>query len=153
MAYSSIPAAKAQLLTTLAARPALAGVLVAWGMPAEPPPQREAIYILDAVNVQREWAQLGQLRIDESYTLRVLVEVYQEGECVGRDDQRVCEERMWAIVAEVEQAIVADLTLASVLAGPGHAKPGPVDPRCFPVHDGWVAEAPLQIQCRARIGP
>ena len=144
MAYSTIPAAKAQLLTTLQARPGLDGVLVAWGLPAELPEDRERVYVDDAINVDREWAQLGQLRIDEHYTLRIHVEVYQAG-----DDQRTCEERMWEIAAEIEQAAVLDITLAGVLNW--GAKPGAMDPRCFAYADGWLAQVTLNLECSARI--
>jgi hypothetical protein len=142
MAYSTIPACKAQLLTTLQARPGLAGVLVQWGMPSEEPSDRERVYVDDATNVEREWAGLGQLRIDESYSLHVHVEVAQRG-----NDPRACEERMFAIVAEVEQA--------AVLAPPGvlnwGVKPGPMDPRTFPFADGWLSQVTLNLECGGRI--
>ncbi len=144
MAYSTIPAAKAQLVTTLQARPGLAGVLVSWGVPAKIPPERERVYVDDAIDVQRSWAALGQLRIDESYRLRIHVEVFQAG-----DDQRACEERMWAIVAEVEQAALNDITLANVLKW--GAKPGAMDPKCQPAPEGWLAFVTLNLDCSARI--
>ena len=144
MAYSSIPAAKAQLLTTLQARPGLVDVLIEWGIPMEQPANRERVYVDDAVNVTRDWAQIGQFTIDEEYTLHIHVEVFQEG-----DDRRVCEERMWAIVAEVEQAAVLDITLAGVLKW--GAKPGPMDPKCFPYADGWMSNVMLNLECGARL--
>lgn len=151
MAYSTIPAAKDRLITTLQARSGLAGVLIAWGLPAEPPPTRERVYVDDAVNVSRDWAGVGNFVIDEEYTLHIRVEAFQEGEVIGRDDQRTCEERMWAIVAEVEQAIVLDVTLGGVLGGPGNAKPGQLVPKCFPVDNGWIAHVVIDVDCRARI--
>lgn len=144
MAYTTIPAAKAQILTTLAARAGLAGVLIEWGVPAKAPPNREKVYVDDAVNVTREWAGLGQLRIDENYSLRVHVEVFGDG-----DDRRATEERMWAIVAEVEQAIVLDITLAGVLNW--GAKPGSMNPQTAPTDDGWLAFVTLNFDCSARI--
>ena len=110
----------------------------------EPTDARERVYIDDAINVEREWAQLGQFRIDESYELKIAVEVYQEG-----DDRRACEERMWAIVAEVEQAAVLDVTLAGVLNW--GAKPGTMNPRTFPWGEGWISQVVLQLECSARI--
>lgn len=145
MAYSTIPAAKSALLTTLGARAGLTGVLLAWGVPMdEPSANRERVYIGDAVNVQRTWAQLGRYRIDEDYALHIFVEVYQEG-----DDQRTCEERMWAIVAEVEQAAVVDITLTGVLKW--GAKPGAMDPKTFPYGDGWISQVTLNLECSSRI--
>lgn len=144
MAYSTIPLAKAQLLTDLAARPGLAGVLLAWGVPSEVPANRERVYLDDATAVTREWAQLGRFRVDEWYTLKVVVEVFQEG-----DDQRTCEERMWTIVAEVEQTAVVDLTLAAVLKW--GVKPGSMDPKCVPTGDGWLSFVTLSLECSSRL--
>ena len=144
MAYSTIPAAKDKLLAALVARTGLSGVLLAWGVPTTEPEDRERVYVDDATNVEREWAQLGQFRIDESYSLKIHVEVYQRG-----DDRRTCEERMWAIVAEVEQAAVLDITLANVLKW--GAKPGAMEPRCFPWADGWLAQVTLNLECSSRI--
>jgi hypothetical protein len=144
MAYSTIPAAKAQLLTTLSARPGLSGVLIVWGIPMDEPADRERVYVDDATSVAREWAQIGGFRIDESYDLKIHVEVYERG-----NDRRACEERMWAIVAEVEQAAVLDITLAGVLNW--GAKPGSMDPRCFPWADGWLAQVTLNLECSGRI--
>lgn len=146
MAYSTIPLAKATLLATLQSDPDLDGVVVEWGIPAEPHPNREAVYIGDAQDVTREWAQIGQYRIDESYNLHVLVEVYREG-----TDEQGTEERMWEIVARVERAVVADLTLAGVLAGPGHAKPGRLEPRTVRFDAGFHAFCGLRVECSARI--
>lgn len=146
MAYSSIPAAKAQLLTTLQARVGLAGVLIQWGIPTEPPPDLERVYLDDAVEVEREWATLGTLKITESYILPVAVEVFQYG-----NDQRACEERMWTITAEIEQAALGDVTLAGILRHWG-AKPGGLDPHCVPSGvDGWLAYVTLNFDCAARI--
>lgn len=142
MAYSTIPAAKAQLLTTLQARTGLAGVLVAWGLPMDEPADRERVYVDDATNVERDWAQLGLRRVDESYDLKVHVEVYERG-----NDRRGCEERMFEIVAEVEQA--------AVVAPPGvlnwAVKPGAMDPRSFPWADGWLSQVTLNLECHGRI--
>lgn len=142
MAYSTIPAVKASLLTTLQARPGLAGVLIQWGIPMEEPADRERVYIDDPTNVEREWAQLGRYRVDESYDLHVHVEVSQRG-----NDRRACEERMYQIVAEVEQA--------AVVAPPGvlnwGIKPGPMDPRTFPFADGWLSQTTLNLACSGRI--
>lgn len=145
MAYSTIPAAKSALLTALQARPGLAGVLVQWGVPFEVPADRERVYLGDATGVTREWAGLGQFRIDEIYGLAVHVEVCMEG-----DDQRACEERMFAIVAEVEQAAVL-----AAMSGTGltwRAKPGPMNPLTFPFGDaGWISQVTLSLECHGRI--
>lgn len=145
MAYSTIPAAKSALLTALQARAGLNGTLVQWGVPFEVPADRERVYIGDAKDVDREWAGLGQYRIDETYNLSVHVEVHQEG-----NDQRACEERMFAIVAEVEQTAVL-----AAMTGTGltwRAKPGAMNPQTFPFGDaGWISQVTLNLECHGRI--
>ncbi len=144
--YCTIPLAKAQILATLQARAGLAGVLVRWGYPTESPADRERIFIDDATGVGRQWAALGQLRIDETYKLTIPVEVFQEG-----DDPMACELRMWAIVAEVERAVLNDITLAGILNW--GTKPSSMDPKCFPSGDGWWSVVALTFDCSARIAP
>lgn len=151
MAYSTIPAAKAQIVTTLAATTGLAGVLIQRGVPAEVPPNPERVYVDNAVDIDRAWNMIGRRRLDESYTIRIPVEVYQDG-----DDQAATETRMWAIIAEVELALVADTTLAGVLNGntdrPSGVIPGGIDEQnSFAMPDGWVSQAVLRIDCAARI--
>ena len=147
MAYSTIPAAKGALLTILQGVSGLSGVLVARGVPADPPPQAERVYVDNATDIEREWAGLGQFKLYEEYTVRIPVEVYLAG-----NDQLACEDRMWEIVALVEQAVLADLTLNGILDGPGHAKPaGCEDQNSFAAPDGWISHTVLRIDCKARI--
>lgn len=151
MSYSTIPAAKAQMLTTLSAVPGLAAVLVARGLPVDQPPARERVYIDNAVDIVRDWMMIGRKRLDESYTVRILVEVFLDG-----DDQQACEDRMWEIVALVELAIVGDITLNGVLNGntdrPSGVVPGGIeDQNSFAAPDGWISHAVLRIDCAARI--
>lgn len=147
MAASTIPAAKAALLSALQARLGLAGVLIAWAPPVRPPPQPEAIYVDDATDVEREWISLGAQRLDETYTLQVRVETIAYGD--GSDIRQAVEERMWVLVAEVEQAVRDDLTLGGTLHGKG-AKPDGVEPFTYPTDDGWIAHALVRIDCMAR---
>lgn len=147
--YSTVPLVIQQLQVTLAARKALTGVLdgvlVLDGLPGEPPAEREVIYIDDPVEVQRDWAQLGGYAIDESYNLNVLVEVIGEG-----DDRTATRNRFFAVVAEIEQAAVLDITMAGILNW--GIKPGPMNPVCAPYGDAaWIAKATLQLQCSGRI--
>lgn len=145
MAYSTIPAAKSLLITLLQARPGLTGVLVDWGIPQqEPTDARERVYVDDATGVERAWVALGQLRLDETYRLQVAVEVYREG-----TDRRACEERMWAIVAEVEQTAVVSMRLP--VSNWEVPKPEMGDPKTFPWGDGWCSNVMLELVCAARI--
>jgi hypothetical protein len=147
MAYSTIPAVKGALLTILQGIGGLAGVLVVRGVPAEQPRESERVYIDNAVDIEREWAGIGTFKLAEEYTVRIPVEVYLPG-----NDQSGCEDRMWEIVALVEQAILADLTLNGILDGPGHAKPaGCEDQNSFAAPEGWLSHTVLRIDCKARI--
>lgn len=151
MAYSTIPAVKAALLTALQALPGLTGVRVDRGLPADGVPERERVYIDNAVDIDREWMMVGRKRLDESYTIRILIEVYQDG-----NTQASCEDRMWELVALVEQATLVDLTLGGLLNGntdrPSGIKPGGIeDQNSFAAPDGWISHAVLRIDCAARI--
>jgi hypothetical protein len=144
MAYSTIPAAVDRLLVVLAARAGLAGVLIVDGHAAELPSVNEAVIVEDPTNWRGEWAQLGQLRIDESYTLRVYVETYMPG-----SDRAACRARLYALVAEIQQAVVLDIALAGIANWA--AKPNGGDPKVLPTDDGWVGQVALQFDCSARI--
>ena len=144
--YSTIPAATDQLLVALNARSGLDGVLIADGYPgtADVPVERERVFVDDPVNVRRVWAQLGQYRIDESYAIKVIVEVQTDG-----NDRSATRARLFEIIAEVEQAAVLDITLTGVLNW--GVKPGPIDPVVIPVDHGWMGQAVLQLECSGRI--
>ena len=145
MAYSTIPAAVDQLLVTLAARAGLTGVLIADGLPVSLPSERERVFVDDAINVSRQWAQLGgTFRIDESYTIKVAVETYMPG-----SDRTACRHRLFALIAEVEQAAVLDITLQGILSW--GVKPNAMDPKVLPTDDGWLGTVTLQLDCSARI--
>lgn len=155
--YSTIPLVIEQLLVTLAARKAAApagsglqGVLILDGLPApgNPPPEREVVCIDDPVNIVREWAQVGGgFRIDETYDMRIVVDVIREG-----NDRAACRQRFFEVVAEIEQAAVLDITLAGILNW--GVKPGSMDPTCVPFSDAaWHANATLNLRCSGRIQP
>jgi hypothetical protein len=143
-AASTIPAAKAALLTALQARAGLTGVDVRWGLPAQTPDVTERVYVGDADNIDREWAALGGQRVNEDYVLQVIVETFQFG-----DDQRATEERFWVLVNEVEQALRGDLRLAGTVREAG--LDGVTDQKVGPTDEGWGATGVVRIRCQARI--
>ena len=143
MAASTVPAAKAALLALLAARPALAGVEMRWGIPARLPSNPERVYVGDATDLDREWAALGAQRLEESYTLQVTVETFGSG-----DDERATEERLWVLVNEVELAVRGDLTLTGTVRV---ARPDGATPTTGPTDEGWLARAVVRVACEARI--
>jgi hypothetical protein len=144
VAASTIPAAKAALLTALQARAGLTGVDVRWGLPAQTLSANERVYVGDAEEIDRAWVGLGAQRLEENYILQVIVETFQAG-----DDQRATEERFWVLVNEVEQAVRGDLTLAQTvrLASPD----GIAEARVGPTDEGWAATGIVRVRCEARI--
>lgn len=157
MAFSTIPQAKARLLMMLQADAGLAGVFVERGMPVDSPPQRERVYVDNAVDIHREWQMVGRTgitglpKLAEEYTVRIPVEVYQDGNA-----QAACEDRMWEVVAVIELAVMNNITLGGLLNGtsdrPAGAKPGDIEGQnSFAYNDGWFSQAVVRIDCGARI--
>ncbi len=143
MAVSTVPAAKSALLAAIQARPALAGVLVARGLPAQLPREPERIYIHNARDVDREWAGLGGQLMDETYVIEIIVETFGSG-----DDQVATENRLWTLINEIELAVRADLTLANTIRT---ARPDGSTEDTGPTDEGWLARATTRIACVARI--
>jgi len=92
---STAPLMKAALLTALTARAGLSGVTVSYGAPTQGP--REFIALSDISGTQ-EFAMLGKLRKDETYTLSVYCSVLREGNM-----QQTCTERCFELAAEIAQ--------------------------------------------------
>jgi hypothetical protein len=151
MAYSTIPAAVDRLLVVLAARDGLDGVHIGDGIPPPDgvPTENDRVYVDDAVEVSREWAQMGQYRIDESYTIQVPVEVFTPAKDDDPAYRTVCRQRLFAVIAEVEMAAVLDITLAGVLSW--GVKPGRLNPTVRPTGDGWIGQAVVSLECSGRI--
>lgn len=156
MAFSTIPAAKTALLALLQADVGLTGVLVARGVPAKLPVETERVYIDNAVDIVRDWNMIGRLRLDESYTIRIPIEVFEYDANSDPVNQQTAEDRMWEIAAVVELAIKADPTLGGTLNGntdhgAGMTPGGIEDQNSYAAPDGWVSHAVLRIDCAARI--
>lgn len=144
MAVSTIPTAKLRLLNAIVARPALAGVLVRWSVPASSQAQRDRIFVAEARNIDREWAGLGATRLEERYTVDIVCETFWQG-----DNAQSAEERLWTIVGEVDGAIRTDVTLAGLVI---EAKPSMSDQELGPAdEDNWLARVTVHVDCRARI--
>jgi hypothetical protein len=105
--YSTAPAFKDALYDALAARSGLSGVTVSYGVPLGAP--REFIALTD-INGTQQFAALGALRKDETYTLDVYVSVLREG-----NQQQQCSERCFAIAAEVEDELRTNVTMSGTV--------------------------------------
>lgn len=156
MAFSTIPTTKTALLALFQAQAGLSGVLVQRGVPAKVPSQAERVYVDNAVDIVREWNMIGRLRLDESYTIRVPVEVFQYDADSDPANQEAAENRMWELAAVVERAVKADPMLGGTLSGntdhpAGITPAGIEDQNTFAGPEGWVSHAVLRFDCAARI--
>jgi len=149
MATSSVPAAKAGLLTLLQANATLAPLYavgaVTWAHPGKHI-QKEAVFLGDAVFAE-EQPMVGNRIHRERYTIPVWVSVLNEG-----DDAQAAEQRMWTLVGGVEAAVRADPTLgaavntlSAVVANVGK------QPRNFIEPQGRVSECQVSVVCEGNI--
>lgn len=99
MATSTVPAVKAALFTLLRDWPGLGGVQIEWARPSEDAMALESVWFGGARLAQKAEA-LGNQRRDETYTLDLVISIRRDG-----DEPQLCEQRMWDIVAEVEQLL------------------------------------------------
>lgn len=116
---SSIPAARSSLVALLEALTdtgeSLEGVKIVH-LGSAKNQSREMVTVLAATDVSREWVILGRRTVTERFTIPVKVEVMQAG-----DNINAVASRAWALVTAVEQAVMADMTLAGSVK---QAKPG-----------------------------
>lgn len=134
-------AVKTALYGTLSAWPAFSGANTTWGLASETDDLRtENIHVSNARS-ESDWSALGRGHRHEQVTVEVVVQVIREG-----DDQRATEERMWALAAEVENALAADPTLGGVVRG--HPRPASVTSlkqNNSIAGDRWVSDVTLEV--------
>lgn len=150
MASSSVAIVKAALLTTIRARPNLSAIQVEWSHPGAKI-LKESIFMGPAQFTGETVSGLRPTprKQDEEYTVPVWVSVLNEG-----DDAQTAETRMWALAAEVEEAVRAAPQLGlSLVDGNGlqWAVVAGKEPREFVEPQGRIAECNIAVQCRARI--
>ena len=140
MATSTVPTAKANLVTQLQARGGLAGVQVTNGPPFVDP-QREFIWVGTAEGSQEQLAMGGPRR--ETYDLHVIISVEQESEDVVAADTRC-----FALSAEVEAQLRTDPTINGAVE---HAEFGDFKLGEFSSADGInrISELVVSIGCNA----
>ena len=103
MATSTAPAFMNALVTALSARSGLSGVRVFYG-PAFPDPGRESVSVL-GLSGDQEWASLGRLAKEETYTVEVMIFVIREGQ-----QTQPAVERVYALLAELEDQLRETVT-------------------------------------------
>lgn len=100
---TSLVAFKQTLKTALAARPGMSGVQLSYGYPGNDYVQRESVWFEGAEVVNSEFPVMkaGTKKVDETYTLDVVVQVLKtQGE-----DQEAADLRAVALLAELQQAL------------------------------------------------
>lgn len=107
MSSSTAPAFKAALLTALAARAGLSGVTISYGAPLSAP--REFIALGD-ISGEQEFAALGALKKNETYTLEVFCSVLREG-----NQQQACTERCFELAEEIENELRGNVTMTGTV--------------------------------------
>lgn len=151
---SSIPTARTNLVTILTAltdsgQP-LEGVQVVRTGEWEDSGANEVIAVLNARNISRDYRVVGGggTKLDEDYDIPVLVRTYLTGAGL-----QTVEDRLWAIVAQVEKAVVTNrsLTNAVRLASPRGSMGD--DENSGPSQDPnvVVAQVTLRIACEADV--
>lgn len=148
MAGSTAPAAKVALLGLLNAAAGLDGVQVSYTHPGVSVEQ-ESIFFLRTI-LDEVARSLGQQKRRESYIIEVVVTVARDG-----DDAQAAEERMWALVTEVENVLRPPLgpggAVSATLGGALNlwAEVEHVEQTPFIEAGQRVSEAIVNVRCRA----
>jgi len=139
---STVPRAKAALLALLEARTWDNGKpKVKWGGPTESedfPKGGEIIYFGDtAINDTNQ--TLGATRYDETYNIRVVIDVKLDG-----DHEQRAETRAWDLYGEVIVLLDANRTLGDVLS---RMTDRTVRQTNIPMPQGWLARVVVDQGC------
>jgi hypothetical protein len=144
MAASTVPAAKAAILTMIRAIPDLNAASISWAGPTETEDLVDEMVFFEG---NRPAARVAGPR-DPSAAGR---DVHAHAEAVRNrsydDDAQSAEQRTWAIVALIETAIRSDLRLGGLLRGLEFDEQ---EITTVPLGDGWYGEATVPIICTAR---
>lgn len=147
MAASTAPSVKAALLTLLRVDAGLSGVQIEYSDPGAAI-QQESIFFGRTMETEKP-DSLGQRKQRESYDVEIYVYV-----AVDSDDPQTCEERCWALVAEIENVVRANNGRSGALSvalnpGAGWVVYGGTNMTPF-AHDGQrVAEAQCKVHVEA----
>ncbi len=84
---------------------------IVWGPPTEPEDITfDNVYIVNTKMPENEYVTLGGTRIDETYNIELVVDVYRYG-----DDLQATEQRAWQLLNGVVSVVNADKTLAGTV--------------------------------------
>jgi len=99
---SSVPAAKAALLSRLIETAGLENAQVTWGSPHPQPQQKELVYIGAAKGIERVYTA-GLNRANESYQVEIIIDVMGN----IQQSQQVLLTRAYELMAIIEDSIVS----------------------------------------------
>lgn len=108
----------------------------------------DRVVVLNARNIEQDFASIGKFMFEENYSIPVAVEVNRVG-----DDVAYVEARLWAIVTEIQKWVVANYTLSGAVkwikpAGafdPEQSGPNAAD------EDALLGMVTLRFDCMARV--
>lgn len=139
-----IPDAKLALASLLAARPALAGVLVRGGLPGEVPTQLERVYVDAAVGPSVAAGKPAQQMESEVFTVQVVIETRQ---VTGSDPSgyATAEARKWVLYRELEVVVAKN---GGQLGGAVWSSTVAVQLEVTrPTEDGWFGQILAGVRC------
>jgi hypothetical protein len=150
MAVSTVPATKAKLVQLFQASASLGGatphVRVTWAAPTRDEEYQNDHVWLGRTRQVEEFRTLGAQRIDEEYTIDIVIQAYRSG-----NDEQAVETRWWVMREAVVAALRADLSLGGTVNGwvgpfpTDDVEPRPAAPK------GWLCKGTVSLTCRARI--
>jgi hypothetical protein len=115
---------------------------VRWGGPTDNedfPTGGEVIYFGDTETSEDEHITLGMTRVDEHFSLPLVIDVRRDG-----DDEQGTEARAWTIYAGVINALRSDPTLgAAINRVEGYRK----RPQSVPLAEQWLFRITVEIDC------
>lgn len=150
-ARATANAAQTALVTRLQARDELSDALVQIGLPAEVPNEADRVYVASVDDLTRAGhpapLALDQGIFQENYTLSVLVESHGTGSSNDDALRAATSDRMWQIVAEIEDELADNPQLAeNVDRAWVEAIPAAFT---MPATDGWIGKAIVNIHVEA----
>lgn len=141
---STVPGVKAALVTLVSA--GLSGVSVTYGRPMSSTLPREAVYVGEARGQHRVPVMTSGRKVrEEAFTVDVVAAVL-----APRGTVQTAEERCFALLAEVEDALADDPSLGGV-SGLIHAIAGAFRADPDYANEGPVAVVVLEVDCLARL--
>jgi hypothetical protein len=140
---TTAPATKRALVEMFGELDGLSGVKVHYGYLNDAQQLGQENINVGKVRFNQEWGALANLRREESYRVELVVLVKR-----GGDDQQGTEERMWAVLAEIEQALRADPTVGGFVRV-AELTEGEQDNS--PDSEGWFSQVVAQITCKASL--